>query len=152
MDWVNETAVKLLSSRNEAECLAGDELVKCLPDIEKQAFFRIRGRCYFLDYFIPKYKVAIEIDGDYHKTRCQADKQRDEDFFFIGIRTLRISDNDVLDGNLFKVLKEKLKPKPKKQKKKKVTKQKCPKKTNQLKSAWKRLREHDKMKHLASWI
>ncbi len=75
VEWVKTTTEKLIGSRNKAEIDAGRELKRVLPSIEKQVFFRIHGRCYFLDYYYPNKRIAIEIDGGYHKGRKEIDKQ-----------------------------------------------------------------------------
>ena len=52
---------------------------------------------YFLDFFIPSKHVAIEVDGGYHKLKAakEHDKQRDVDFFSIGIMTARVKNSDI---------------------------------------------------------
>lgn len=66
----------------------------------RQAYFRIRKRSYFLDFFFPSRMLAIEIDGSSHKYRKERDRQRDADFRSIGIRTIRIKNADVMNGKL----------------------------------------------------
>ena len=67
----------------------------------RQAYFRIRGRSYFLDFFFPLRMIAVEIDGSSHYGRKEYDRQRDADFRSIGIRTIRIKNKDVMNGKLF---------------------------------------------------
>jgi very-short-patch-repair endonuclease len=69
---------------------------------------------------VPKYKLAIEVDGNYHKICRVEDKERDKLCNSIGIRTIRISSKDVLRGDFIKSLKEKLTPKKHKKKNKKL--------------------------------
>ena len=118
VEWVNENSIRLLISRNKAELLAGEELKKYVNEVHEQVYFRIGNHSYFLDYYLPKYRLAIEIDGDYHKIRRIEDKERDKMFNEIGIRTIRINSKDVLRGDFIKSLKEKLKPKKRKKTKK----------------------------------
>lgn len=151
VEWIEETTEELLKKRNKAELNAGAELQILIPNIEKQVFFRIHGRCYFLDYYYPAKRIAIEIDGGYHKERVKIDRQRDKDFSEIGIATIRISDKDVLNGNLLSVLEKKQnKININKSKKKKAKKE--AKKNRLIDAAMKRLKEHDRMKHNARWI
>lgn len=151
VEWVETTTEKLIEKRNKAELDAGRELKRVLPSIEKQVFFRIHGRCYFLDYYYPKKRIAIEIDGGYHKGRKEIDKQRDKDFAEIGIATIRISDKDVLNGKLLdRIEQNESRIKLSKSKKKKVKKEQ--KRNRLIDAAMKRLKEHDKMKHNARWI
>lgn len=113
VEWINENSIKLLINRNKAEMLAGEELKKYVNEVHEQVYFRISGHSYFLDYYLPKYRLAIEIDGNYHKIRRVEDKERDKMFNDIGIRTIRIKSKDVLDGNFIKMLKYYLTPKKK---------------------------------------
>ena len=111
VEWINENSIKLLINRNKAEMLAGEELKKYVKDVHEQVFFKIGQHTYFLDYYLPKYRIAIEIDGGYHKAMRLEDKERDMLFNNIGIRTIRISSKDVLSGNFISKLKYKLTPK-----------------------------------------
>lgn len=146
VDWVNENSIKLLNNRNKAELKAGEELKKMFKEVHEQVFFRIYGRCFFLDYYLPSLKLAVEVDGRYHKTRKLEDKQRDADFAGIGIKTVRISSSKVLSGKFVETFKAAITIKKKKQHKKKN------KKSIELKEARRRLREHDRMKFNANWI
>lgn len=150
-DWIEHTTKKLLSDRNKAELDAGNELQKAFSNVEKQVFFMIHGRCYFLDYYLPQKRVAIEIDGNYHNKRKSIDKQRDSDFLEIGIRTIRISDKDVLSGKLTQKLSI-LTPKTTIKKNKRKTSIKDKSIAKSLSQATKRLKQHDKMKNKARWI
>ena len=114
VEWIEENSIHLLISRNKAELKAGEELKKYINDVQEQAYFRIEGHSYFLDYYLPKYKIAIEIDGSFHKIRKTEDKERDKLFWGIGIKTIRIPAKEVLKGNIISVLRERLRPKKKK--------------------------------------
>lgn len=114
VEWIEENSIHLLISRNKAELKAGEELKKYISDVQEQVYFKIEGRSYFLDYYLPKYKIAIEIDGSFHKIRKKEDKERDNLFWGIGIKTIRIPAKEVLRGNFIRVLRERLKPKKKK--------------------------------------
>jgi very-short-patch-repair endonuclease len=52
---------------------------------------------YILDFYIPQYKIAIEIDGGQHYTRegKEADKTRDNALKRWGIRVLRYTNADI---------------------------------------------------------
>lgn len=110
-ELITERSLKLLVSRNKAELMAGEELKKYVNDVHEQVFFKICQHTYFLDYYLPKYRIAIEIDGGYHKVRRVEDKEIDMLFNNIGIRTIRISSKDVLSGNFISKLKYNLTPK-----------------------------------------
>lgn len=66
----------------------------------RQAYFRIRRRSYFLDFFFPDMLLAVEIDGSSHAERKEYDRRRDADFRLIGIKTVRIKNQDVMNGKL----------------------------------------------------
>ena len=152
VDWINENSIKLLINRNKAEMLAGEELKKYVNEVHEQVYFRISGHSYFLDYYLPDYKIAVEIDGEYHKKRKDIDKQRDKDFLSIGIRTIRISAKDVRNGNFILSFKNAISHKTKKKKKKTKKIVTYKNESRLIKQAKKRLKEHDKMKHKAKWI
>lgn len=107
-EWIEECTIKNLLSRPKAELKAAEQL-KSLPiEVYEQPFFHINGRSYFLDFFLPKYNLAIEIDGGYHKARKDLDSLRNSDLSCIGIRTIRIKNEVVFEGRFFQVLKDKL--------------------------------------------
>lgn len=74
----------------------------------RQAYFRIRKRSYFLDFFFPSRMLAIEIDGSVHRTQKEYDRRRDADFRSIGIRTIRVKNKDVMNGKLYEKIFKKL--------------------------------------------
>lgn len=53
---------------------------------------------YVLDFYCHEKRLAIEIDGKIHDSRQEYDKYRDEFLQSIGIYTLRIKDEDVLNN------------------------------------------------------
>lgn len=119
-EWIEETAVELLSKRNSAELRARNYLREIYKEVHEQPFFMIANRSYFLDFFIPSRNLAVEIDGGYHKRVKKYDKQRDIDFLNIGIRTVRIAAGKVIkegitlkDLNNYTVSKKKKKRKRK---------------------------------------
>ena len=62
---------------------------------------------YSLDFYCPKLKLAIELDGDSHfeKGAVEHDKRRDEYLKNFGIKTIRFR-NDEVYYDLFNVLKK----------------------------------------------
>ncbi len=50
---------------------------------------------YILDFYCPKLKLAIEIDGESHENKWDYDQQRDRKLRSLGIKTLRYRDQDV---------------------------------------------------------
>lgn len=151
VEWIEQTTINLIETRNKAELKAGIELGRFLKIVEKQVFFMIHGRCYFLDYYCPEKRIAIEIDGGYHKGRKDIDAQRDKDFMEIGVKTIRIKDTDVLNGRLMDMLTKKSR-RNEVSKKKKTASNKERKGSKLIAQAMKRLRQHDRMMHNARWI
>lgn len=102
--WVLANREKLLETVTLPERITARMLARFDDRPVRQAFFMIRKRCYFLDFFFPERMVAVEIDGSVHRLKKAHDKQRDADFRSIGIRTIRISNKDVMSGKLYEKL------------------------------------------------
>jgi len=54
---------------------------------------------YILDFYCSKLLLAIEIDGDSHDNKKYLDKERDLYFEQRGIKTVRLTNKEVLRGN-----------------------------------------------------
>ena len=50
---------------------------------------------YILDFYCPKLKLAIEIDGESHTNKYLSDKQRQQYLETLGIKFIRFYDNQV---------------------------------------------------------
>lgn len=107
-DWIETKRYELQFSANKYEHLVGSFLLKKQIKFIHQAPFVINGKIYFLDFFIPSLRTAIEVDGNYHSLMCQSEKDsyRDVDFKTIGVKTIRISNDE---ANASKYLEIKLK-------------------------------------------
>jgi very-short-patch-repair endonuclease len=61
--------------------------------------FRVRRQHrvgpYFLDFYVPSAKVCIEIDGEQHEGRREADRARDAYLSQFGVLTIRIPSLDL---------------------------------------------------------
>ncbi|OGC43312.1 hypothetical protein A2Y85_05200 [candidate division WOR-3 bacterium RBG_13_43_14] len=95
-------------------------LRKNMTDAERVLWFNIRQKqikrfqfyrqkiigSYIVDFYCPKARLVIELDGGQHYTNKGKIKDRQRDLYLknIGIKVLRFSDNDVLK-NLSAVLK-----------------------------------------------
>jgi len=53
---------------------------------------------YILDFYCHEKRLAIEIDGQVHNSQKEYDTYRDEFLKSLGIRTLRIKNEDVLNN------------------------------------------------------
>ncbi len=98
------------------------QLRKNMTDAERRLWTRLRGKQlkdlqfyrqkpigdYIVDFYCPKAKLAIELDGGQHYTEegKEKDRVRDEYLFGVGVQVLRFSDREVLtqtDGVLEKI-------------------------------------------------
>ena len=87
-------------------------LRKNMTESEQALWSRLRGKQlqglqfyrqrplgnYILDFFAPKAKLVVEVDGTQHaeKTHAKKDKQRDEYLASLGIKVLRFNSREVL--------------------------------------------------------
>jgi very-short-patch-repair endonuclease len=53
---------------------------------------------YILDFYCHEKQLAIEIDGEIHSSRQGYDKYRDEFLQSLGIKTVRVKNEDVLNN------------------------------------------------------
>ena len=104
-EWVARRQAQLIAEATMPERMAA----KTLCHAVRQAFFLIRERCYFLDFFYPDKMVAVEIDGSSHRLRKDHDRRRDADFRSIGIRTIRVRNKDVMGGRLLDKINQRMK-------------------------------------------
>lgn len=100
-EWVFDNREYLKSSSNIYE----KRLIKYLTckkiDFIHQAPFDIDGKIYFADFYLPKFNSIIEVDGDYHRsiTQRNKDSNRDCDFMGINIKTIRLLNEETNDNN-----------------------------------------------------
>lgn len=96
-EWIETRRYEHQFSANKYEHILGAYLLSHNVKFIHQAPFVICGRIYFLDFFIPSLRVAIEVDGVAHSYMVQKDRDlnRDKDFYSIGIKTIRVSNDEV---------------------------------------------------------
>lgn len=59
------------------------------------------------DFYFPRRKIILEIDGGYHKNQVEKDRNRDEAFLRCrGIRTVRVTNDDVFSGRFKDLLEQ----------------------------------------------
>ncbi len=58
---------------------------------------------YILDFYCYERKVAIELDGEIHKYKKRADKEREDNLLKLGIRIIRFNNIEV-ENNIVNVL------------------------------------------------
>lgn len=95
--WIEEKTSELLKNRTYPEKKLSSILKESIYHVEEQPFFLINGKGYFLDFFIPEFNVAIELNGDVHRSTLSHayDWRRDSAFFNIGIKTIRLANREV---------------------------------------------------------
>lgn len=101
-DWIEARMYELRSSANVYEHIIGELLIKKNVDFIHQAPFVFRPRTiYFCDFFLPKDRIVIEVDGIYHsgQSQLEKDKERDSHFKSIGIRVIRVHNEETRDVN-----------------------------------------------------
>ncbi len=96
-EWIETKRYELQYSANKYEHLLGAFLLSHDVKFIHQAPFVINGKIYFLDFFIPSLRIAIEVDGVSHSwyDHPNKDSNRDMDFKTIGVKTIRISNDEV---------------------------------------------------------
>lgn len=96
-EWIETRRYELQYSANKYEHLLGAFLLSHDVKFIHQAPFVINGKIYFLDFFIPSLRIAIEVDGVSHSwyDHPNKDSNRDMDFKTIGVKTIRISNDEV---------------------------------------------------------
>lgn len=97
-DWIEARMYELRASANIYEITFAEFLMKEGVDFIHQApFVFIPRTIYFCDFYLPKERISIEIDGVYHNTQTQSkkDEERDANFKSIGIRVIRVSNSEV---------------------------------------------------------
>lgn len=104
-DWIEVHRYDLQNKANKYEHFVGNYLIKKGVNFIHQAPFVINRMIYFLDFFIPTLRVALEIDGIYHSSSKQNEKDsfRDKDFKTIGIKTIRISNDEAKDEKILDI-------------------------------------------------
>ena len=108
-NWCKETKNKLEENKTYSEKAFKYYLLKSKINFETQKLIIAKkNKVYFLDFYLPDYSIAIEIDGKYHSTEEQIKKdiERDADLQKLGIKTFRITNKQVLTGkyNLNQIL------------------------------------------------
>lgn len=109
-EWCIETKNELEKNKTYAEKAFKYYLVKNKIGFETQKIIKTKkNKIYFLDFYLPDYKIAIEIDGKYHSTdeQIKKDSERDNDLLKLGIKTFRITNKQVIKGqyNINNILK-----------------------------------------------
>ena len=92
-DWIETKRSELQMKANVYERNLGAYFVNNNIKFIHQAPFIINKKIYFLDFYLPQKRIAIEVDGISHESIAsyEQDTNRDKDFATIGIKTYRIN-------------------------------------------------------------
>jgi len=118
--WIIETMRGLREKSTKCEKIMADYLTKQGIPFVPQAPFRLKetdlskSRVVFIDFYLPAHFVCIEIDGDSHNgdDSREKDERRDTMLARLGLKVIRIPNDQVLRGYFGRVpyLKFKLAP------------------------------------------
>ena len=95
VSWIENTSIELINKSTMAEIKLKSIMSQSNTPIVEQVFFYINGKSYFVDFFLPAYKIIVEIDGGSHWKKEFEDLKRDKMFTNLGLRVIRITNNDV---------------------------------------------------------
>lgn len=107
-EWVLENYIRMIENPTNAERQFEQILLHNKVKYEKQVFFKIGSSCYFIDFYIPAKKIAIEIDGFVHKSQKRYDSLRNNRFSKIGIQTVRLSNSLAVLPNVIQYIESKI--------------------------------------------
>lgn len=95
-DWIITTRYELQDSSPISERRLGLFFIKKGFTFIHQRPFVVNGKIYFLDYYLPLQRIAIEVDGQSHNYifSKENDTIRNDAFSTIGIKTYRISSDE----------------------------------------------------------
>lgn len=93
--WIEKNTARLFNSISPFEISFKEKLERWNILFYQQVFFCIEKNFFFLDFLLPEYNIAVEIDGKDHKRRKKQDNRRDELFRSIGVKTIRIKNEQI---------------------------------------------------------
>lgn len=101
-EWIENIRRDLQLRANKYEHIVGDLLIRHNIHFYHQAHFVVEGHIYFADFYLPEFRLVIEVDGDYHNGICQKEKDdnRTDDLKFAGAKVIRILNKTTLNEKL----------------------------------------------------
>lgn len=106
-DWIESRMYELREQANTYEHKVGELLINKGVTFIHQAPFVFRSgyakpKIYFCDFYLPDYRLVLEVDGMSHLYSGQRviDARRDKDFKGVGIPTVRIGNEETGDPKL----------------------------------------------------
>lgn len=99
-DWIRNRRYELQSEANVYEnklfAFMKENNITCCHQMP----FVINKNIYFADFYLPKFRCIVEVDGVSHRGREGHDGDRDEDFKDAGVRTVRIKNSEITPEKL----------------------------------------------------
>lgn len=105
--WIKKTKEDNEKKSTESERILYKSALKRFGKrVKMQHEITVNGHIYFLDFYIKSLRVAIEVDGGYHSTTEQSikDRERDANLASVGIKTIRIKNEQVSEESCIKEL------------------------------------------------
>lgn len=99
-DWIRNRRYELQSEANVYEKRLFAFMKENNINCHHQMPFIINKNIYFADFYLPKFRCIVEVDGVSHRGREGHDGDRDEDFKDAGIRTVRIKNSEITPEKL----------------------------------------------------
>ena len=98
-EWIETNMYALRGRSNIYENNVGAYLYDKKIKFIHQAPFVFSGKIYFADFYLPEYRLVIEVDGSYHNgdEQFKYDRERDHQFESMKIRTMRISNSETMN-------------------------------------------------------
>lgn len=128
--WIKNNRSKLIATRTRAERYLFSKLSRNIRQSAKiQHPIIVNDHVYFVDIYLPKIQVAIEVDGWSHAAKQEKDDLRDKELLSLNIKTLRISNTEVFCDDIRNMLIDAIKDYPvikkltKKEKKERIERQ-----------------------------
>lgn len=94
-DWKKDKAREMRRNMTPAEKAFKERVKGKQLGVQVRTQHVIRG--YIADFYIPLWRLIIEIDGGYHSTRAAKDKERDANLARLGFTTVRFTNEQVLN-------------------------------------------------------
>jgi ATP-dependent DNA helicase RecQ len=92
--WKLERARAMRRNPTEAEAALWPRL-RCRRLLGLKFIRQARAFGYILDFYCASIKLAVEVDGSWHRTRASHDRLRDERLAARGVHTVRVTNEDV---------------------------------------------------------
>jgi very-short-patch-repair endonuclease len=92
---IKRFALENIDNATKAERTLLNVLREVLPRHKLKVCFQYPAECYIVDFYIPRVRLAIEVDGPYHLFRGKKDAQRTRILRRAGIRVVRFTNEEV---------------------------------------------------------